>query len=179
MSGAYTYPGVYIQELPSPVHTINGVPTAITALVGAATRGPVNEPISIFSVADYQRAFGADSTLPLDQAVSLFYQNGGGAAIIVRVVPASLVAARPPAGSLPAEGHAISPGAWGNNLSITVNQAGLSAAPETTMYSLTVTLTTTDKTTGAQQKTVEQYVGISVDPTSTRSLKAMIASSNL
>ena len=36
-----TYPGVYIDELTSSVHTITGVPTSIAAFVGAASRGPV------------------------------------------------------------------------------------------------------------------------------------------
>ena len=31
-----TYPGVYIQELTSPVHTITGVATSIAAFVGSA-----------------------------------------------------------------------------------------------------------------------------------------------
>ena len=134
MSGAYTYPGVYIQELPNPVHTINGVPTAITVLVGAAARGPMNEPVSIASIADYGRGFGTAGSLPLDQAVALFYQNGGGAAYVVRVGPSTLAVARPPAGDEPAELKALSPGAWGNGLSIQIDQSGLSAAQLATMY---------------------------------------------
>jgi uncharacterized protein len=113
MSGAFTYPGVYIQELPSPVHTINGVPTAITAFVGAAATGPINEPISISSAADYGRMFGNGSSLPLDRAVSLFYLNGGGDAIVVRVAAANVPVARAPAGSLPAELKAKWAGAAG------------------------------------------------------------------
>jgi len=32
----YTYPGVYIQEIPSAVHTITGVATSIAAYTGWA-----------------------------------------------------------------------------------------------------------------------------------------------
>ena len=39
MSSTYSYPGVYIQELSSPVHTIAGVATSITAFVGYTARG--------------------------------------------------------------------------------------------------------------------------------------------
>ena len=39
-----TYPGVYIEEVPSGVRPITGVATSITAFVGFARRGPVNEP---------------------------------------------------------------------------------------------------------------------------------------
>jgi phage tail sheath protein FI len=35
-----TYPGVYIEEIPSGVRTITGVATSITGFVGRALRGP-------------------------------------------------------------------------------------------------------------------------------------------
>ena len=38
-----TYPGVYIEEIPSGVRTIMGVATSITAFIGRALRGPVDE----------------------------------------------------------------------------------------------------------------------------------------
>lgn len=42
-----SYPGVYIEEVPSGVRTITGVATLITAFVGRARRGPVNDPVRI------------------------------------------------------------------------------------------------------------------------------------
>lgn len=36
-----TYPGVYIEEIPSGVRTITGVVTSITAFIGHAQRGTV------------------------------------------------------------------------------------------------------------------------------------------
>lgn len=53
-----TYPGVYIQEIPSGVRTITGVSTSITAFIGRAKRGPVNEPITINNYGDFERIFG-------------------------------------------------------------------------------------------------------------------------
>ena len=50
-----TYPGVYIEEVPSGVRTITGVATSITAFIGRALRGPVDEPTVINSFADYER----------------------------------------------------------------------------------------------------------------------------
>lgn len=81
-----TYPGVYIEEVPSGVRTITGVATSITAFVGRALRGPVNEPITINSYGDFERTFGGlwkESTL--GYAVRDFYLNGGSRAIIVRL----------------------------------------------------------------------------------------------
>ena len=81
-----TYPGVYIEEVPSGVRTITGVATAITAFIGRAPRGPVNDPTRVQNFGDYTRAFGGlslDSTMSF--AVQQFFNNGGTDAIIVRV----------------------------------------------------------------------------------------------
>jgi len=53
-----TYPGVYIEEIPSGVRTITGVATSITAFIGRALRGPVNEAVRVQSFADFERKFG-------------------------------------------------------------------------------------------------------------------------
>jgi uncharacterized protein len=82
-----TYPGVYIEELPSGVRTITGVATSVAAFVGRAWRGPVDEPVTLFSYADYERNFGGlwrDSTM--SYAVQQFFQNGGSQAVIVRLI---------------------------------------------------------------------------------------------
>jgi uncharacterized protein len=83
-----TYPGVYIEERPSGVHTIVGVSTSVTAFVGAASRGPADTPVRIFSVADYIRTFGPplDDVQPMGHAVQHFFTNGGSQAVIVRVL---------------------------------------------------------------------------------------------
>src|SRR6267142_2843615 len=86
MPVAPTYPGVYIEEIPSGVRTITGVATSITAFIGRALRGPTNEPITINSYADFERVFGGLWTASrLGYAVRDFYLNGGGQAIIVRL----------------------------------------------------------------------------------------------
>src|SRR5574342_570982 len=81
-----TYPGVYIEEIPSGVRTITGVATSIAAFVGYTQRGLDNRAMRIFSFADFERAFGglaADSEL--SYAVHQFFQNGGTDAYVVRV----------------------------------------------------------------------------------------------
>ena len=86
MPVALTYPGVYVEEIPSGVRTITGVATSITAFIGRALRGPVNEAVTINSYADFERIFGglwAPSSL--GYAVRDFYLNGGSQAIIVRL----------------------------------------------------------------------------------------------
>ena len=86
MPVAPTYPGVYIEEIPSGVRTITGVATSITALVGRALRGPVNDPIAINNYGDYERIFGGLwGQSAMSYAVRDFFGNGGGQAIIVRL----------------------------------------------------------------------------------------------
>ncbi|MCH7575300.1 MAG: phage tail sheath family protein [Candidatus Marinimicrobia bacterium] len=86
MPVAPTYPGVYIEEIPSGVRTITGVATSITAFVGRALRGPVNDPITINNYGDYERNFGGLwGQSAMSYAVRDFFGNGGGQAIIVRL----------------------------------------------------------------------------------------------
>ncbi len=175
MSDAYSYPGVYIVEAPSSVHTIVGVPTAITAFVGAAARGPINEPITVQSTADYARRFGGDGSRPLDRAVRLFFQNGGGDAIIVRVAPTGVVAAKATIGGVAVA--AASAGAWGAGLSYTIDQTGVTPTQQDKLYNLTVEYRLDPHDTEA--RTTEIYPRVSIDSSSPRALPRLLASSTL
>src|ERR1700674_1888795 len=127
MPVALSYPGVYIQEVPSGVRTITGVATSITAFVGSAAAGPTDEPVMLTGFADYERRFGGlDVASPMSYAVRDFYLNGGTLALIVRVLHHDASAARTarsgstsPAPNLVLE--ASSRGAWGNRLSAAVD----------------------------------------------------------
>jgi hypothetical protein len=123
-----TYPGVYVEEIPSGVRTITGVATSVTAFVGRAKRGPVNEAVTINSFGDFERIFGGlwvESSLPY--AVRDFYLNGGSQAVIVRLygadsgnpeanppVPAPNTKAKIVIGQIKLQ--AAYEGAWGNAL---------------------------------------------------------------
>lgn len=81
-----THPGVYVEELPSGIKPIEGVGTSITAFIGRTLRGPVNEPISIYSLHDYNRIFGGRRPkYSVSYAVRDYFLNGGSHAIIVRL----------------------------------------------------------------------------------------------
>jgi phage tail sheath protein FI len=85
-----TYPGVYIEELPSSVRTITAVSTSVTAFVGTAVRGQLDTPVTLTSFADFERRFGAlTSGYILGHAVQQFFLNGGSIAIVVRVAGAN------------------------------------------------------------------------------------------
>jgi uncharacterized protein len=123
-----TYPGVYIEELPSGIRTITGVATSITAFVGRAKRGPIDDrpepPRVINSYGEFERIYGGlwkESYLGF--AVRDFFLNGGSQAIIVRLycsdgMPNSSYA------TLSKNALALraaDPGSWGNALRIRVD----------------------------------------------------------
>jgi uncharacterized protein len=119
-----TYPGVYIEELPSGVRTITGTATSITAFVGRAKKGAVDEPVLIQSFADYERKYGGlwDFS-PMSFAVQQYFLHGGHDALIVRVINSGKKAAI----NLDAEDgstlvlEAACDGSWGDNLRVSVD----------------------------------------------------------
>ncbi|CAG0930535.1 hypothetical protein TFLX_01810 [Thermoflexales bacterium] len=116
-----TYPGVYVEEIPSGVRTLVGVATSITAFLGRAQRGPTDEPITLTSFGDFTRAFGElHVDYPLSYAVRDFYLNGGQQAIIVRLQKNAAVSKN---ADLKLE--TASPGAWGDQLTYTVDSKGI------------------------------------------------------
>jgi uncharacterized protein len=132
-----TYPGVYVDELDSGVHTITGVATSITAFVGRALRGPVDKATTITSFADFERIYGGlwtDSRL--GYAVRDFYEHGGTTAVIVRVFKATANNTAKIDLGAHLKLEAASPGAWGANLTAAVDQ---DVAPDdATLFNLTV-----------------------------------------
>ena len=120
-----TYPGVYIEEISSGVRTITGVATSITAFIGRAKRGPVNQAITINSYADYERIFGGlDLNSSMSYAVRDFYLNGGSQAIIGRLFQKNdgdVTLAVLTVGTLLL--LAAYEGSWGNNLRVRVDHA--------------------------------------------------------
>jgi phage tail sheath protein FI len=141
-----TYPGVYIEEIPSGVRTITGVATSIAAFIGWARKGPTDAAGLVLSWADYERQYGGlDARGRLGYAVSQFFANGGQQAYIVRLVatpppPPPVPPPPPPPGPPPPvltpaavatrtvdalTLTAKSPGAWANDYGIAIkNQAG-------------------------------------------------------
>ena len=77
-----TYPGVYIEEVPSTVRTITGVSTSVTGFIGRARRGPANRATVIHSFGEYERVFGTLWGLSaMGFAVRQYFLNGGSRAV--------------------------------------------------------------------------------------------------
>lgn len=161
MSVQLSYPGVYIEEIPSGVRTITGVATSITAFIGSALRGMENEPILVQSFSEYTRTFGNLSrSHPLGFAVNQFFLNGGRDALIVRVTNGGS-AASVTASTLGLEASSI--GEWGNNLRVTITHPDEVINPEAGANEI-FNLIITDTDTGA----IETFNNISSLPDNSR-----------
>ena len=108
---------------------MQGVSTSTAGFVGLAERGPVTgQPQLVTSFADYKRmyggylseaAYGGARFLPY--AVEQFFLNGGARAYIMRAAPADAKAGIVQAGVLTIS--AANPGAWAENMRVTVAPA--------------------------------------------------------
>ena len=162
-----TYPGVYIEEVPSGVRTISGVATSITAFVGHTARGLENRPTRLFSFADFERAFGGlAANSELSYAVQQFFDNGGSDAYVVRVTHAAAKAAE----IVLTDGAkdalkltALSKGAWGNAVVADVDHDGLQ---DDTTFNLTVT----DLASGQS----ESFPGVTLDAAKPNSVARVV-----
>ena len=86
MPVATSYPGVYIQEVPSGVRTITGVSTSIGAFFGRTAKGPIDRAVRCLSFADFLRQFGGPHPMSdLATSVRQFFDNGGTDCYVVRL----------------------------------------------------------------------------------------------
>jgi uncharacterized protein len=112
---AYTYPGIYIQELPSNVHTITAASTNVAVFIGythplknsslvLGAAEPTPRPQQLFGFSDYVRQFGgfvrsqlysgdAENYGDMATAVNQFFLNGGTQAWVVGLQPQDLPSA--------------------------------------------------------------------------------------
>ena len=171
MPATLTYPGVYIEEISSGVHTITGVATSIAAFVGWAPEGPIGEATLVQSWTDFQTQFGGFSQRNgspnyLGYAVNQFFNNGGQQAYIVRLV-ADGNDGTMPAGSAVAnltdinnniflKLQAANPGNWATNYGIVVKVS----TADTTRFSLAVVYAPS----GANPQVVESFQNLSLAP---------------
>lgn len=151
-----SYPGVYVQEVPSGVRTITGVSTSIAAFVGTARRGPINRAIPITSYADYERRFGGLSTSSeMSYAVRQFFLNGGTQAIITRVASNAVAASRQLLTQGPAPVNALlisafDQGSEGNRIEVKIDYQ--SANPNS-LFNLVINYSTVDNPSQVQTET--------------------------
>lgn len=165
-----SYPGVYMQEVSSGVRPIQAAGTSTAAFLGVAERGPTGEVVRIFNFTEFQTTFGGFlQSSYLAHAVFQFFNNGGSQCYIGRVASDPKIAdiTISDRGS-PAQDaqdaltlSAVSPGAWGNTLQVTVN-SGLALDSDNTF-----TLEVYESIPGQDQpRLLEKFDGLSMNPAS-------------
>lgn len=182
MPVAVSYPGVYIQEVPSGVHTITGVATSIAAFVDFFPAGPMDQATEIFSFADFQRQFGGlDNRSEASYAIQQFFLNGGQQAYVIRVSSGTsgkgAVAAQigmedqiGAAGTSVLIATAKSSGAVGNNIRLDVDYG---ATDPSAQFNLTITQVATTNGTTTIVAT-EVFRNLVVDPSKSNDAVAVV-----
>jgi uncharacterized protein len=172
----FSYPGVYIEEIPSGVHTITGVATSIAAFVGWANMGPTDHAVLVQSWSDFANQFGGltnNSGQPnyLGYAVNQFFNNGGSQAYIIRLVANAAVVAANPSDKAAVKASVPIPASSGNAFTATATDEGqwpngvygvrIVANPaDATRFSLLVVYVPA----GGTETTIETFPNLSIDP---------------
>jgi phage tail sheath protein FI len=180
MPVAVTYPGVYIQEVPSGVRTITGVATSIAAFVDFFAAGPLgsSNAVQIFSFADFERQFGGlDTRSEASYAIQQFFLNGGTEAYVVRATssthPAEAAAIDlqdQVGGSTVLTATARSPGGGGNHLRLDVDYGTTDPASQ---FNLTVTQVATGNNVTSVVAT-EKFLNLVIDPSKSNDAAAVV-----
>jgi uncharacterized protein len=169
MATSVSYPGVYIEELPSAVRTITAVTTSVTAFVGATRRGPLDEAVTITSFAEFERRYGGlDAKSLLSYAVQQFFLLGGSVAVVVRVAKDAAPAARDIAAGGEPKALTVTSrdaSAWGNGLRVAIDPG---AADDTFAV----------RVLDASGTVLERYRNLSMDPAAPRFVEAVVNESS-
>jgi phage tail sheath protein FI len=164
MAVQVSYPGVYIQEIPSGVRTITGVSTSIGAFIGRASKGPIDKAVRLLSYADYERSFGEPHGRgDIARSVRLFFDNGGTDCYVVRIAhnaEKADVTLKSLDGVDVLKARAKDAGTWGNALRLEVSYD--TPTPDET-FSLRVV-----QMDGETEVTSETIGGLTMDPAAPR-----------
>jgi phage tail sheath protein FI len=180
-----TYPGVYIEEIPSGVRTIVGVATSIAAFVDFFASGPMNKAVRILSPVDFERKFGGlDIRSEASYGIQQFFLNGGSEAYVVRAssttagnaaTAAAIALADAAGGAVVLVATAASEGAWGNDLRLDVDYG---TSDPTKLFNLTVTEVATVNGV-AQVVATENFRNLVIDATQPNDAAAVVTAGSL
>ena len=167
-----TYPGVYIEEIPSGVRTIVPASTARTAFIGRTIRGPADKVQRVQSFGEFSRIFGGlDVRMTLPYAVQQFFTHGGGDALIVRVANEDATSATANVNGLPL--RASGPGEWGKFIRVRIDhdvKPGKDNKPRSDLFNLFVSLFIPD----ADVRIDEEFRNLSTDDNDPRFFKTVL-----
>ena len=170
-----SYPGVYIQEEASGARAISGVATSVAMFVGMAERGRMRSPVRVFTIADFEREFGAVTSGELADQVRQFYLNGGGEAWVCRIAngdaAASVTLQAQDAATAALTVTARDPGVLGDTIRVEIDYD--TAQPEQT-FNLTVFRSLLQPDGTRLRDAQEKYLALSMDPAAGNFVESMI-----
>ncbi|MGD9531957.1 MAG: hypothetical protein AB7V44_34875 [Pseudonocardia sp.] len=156
-----TFPGVYVQEIPSGARTVVGVATSTAAFVDYFAKGPMNKAVRVQNLGDFTREFGGlDALSEASYGIQQFFLNGGTDAWVVRVAsadeqgdngpePATAMIGSATTTTQPTNAaaaavlvvRAVSDGSWGGSIGVRVDPSGSRFALVVTEYAVAATRT--------------------------------------
>ncbi len=175
-----TYPGVYIEEIPSGVRTIMGVSTSVAAFIDYFRNGPMNKAVQILNMGDFEREFGGlDSGSEASYAIQQFFLNGGSEAWVVRTATGTI--SKPLAkskvtilssidGAAALSVEAINEGGWGDNLQVKIDYNTASPA---SLFNMRVSEYISVRGTMRLSRS-EVFSNLSIDQTSPRFVQTVV-----
>ncbi|MGH9627777.1 MAG: phage tail sheath family protein [Bryobacteraceae bacterium] len=174
-----SYPGVYIEEVPSGVRTITAVPTSIAAFVDFFSEGPMNEAVLIQGMTDFGRVFGGlDDRSDASYGIAQFFLNGGQECYVVRVArdnppafPLAIATAQIADETVtnnPLAVRALSEGAWGNNIRIDIDGETEDPATRFNLYARRY------DDVGENILVQESFLNLGIDPAGDRFVETIV-----
>jgi len=162
-----SYPGVYVQEVPSGVRTIVGVSTSTAMFMGRVAEGILNKPIRCLSYSDFENNFSEDISVgDMARYVKLFFLNGGTDCYVMRLANgagAASVSLKSIDNTERLRIIAKNAGKIGEKIRLAVTYSG--RYPEVT-FNMTIFRWEKDAAGNRTQKDVEEWKGLSMDPNS-------------
>jgi hypothetical protein len=130
-------PGTYIDVRAEGLISAGGVATSIVGMIGTASSGPVGTPVILSNYSDARQLFGLPDNyslpndganpLTLTRALQMAYANGASNVVAVRVASAHAASAnyalKDSDGNTVATLIAATPGTWGNDIQISIDDA--------------------------------------------------------
>jgi phage tail sheath protein FI len=157
-----SYPGVYVQEVPSGVRTIAGVSTSVALFVGRTKWGPANFPVLCLNYTDFLRTFTDDTSQgDMARAVQLFFLNGGTKCYVTRIAGSGYATS-----TLSINGGATptliitakNPGVLGDSIKAIITESPVPAASSKFTLELY-------RDVGGVKTDSQTWTGLSMDPT--------------
>lgn len=123
-TAALVVPDLYVQIVPPQNYLIPGTPTNLVGVVGTASWGPVNQPVTVGNMPQYVGAFGSPVNRKYDMGthVATAVQQGAQNFRCVRVTDGTDVAASSTGVATCITFAALYSGSLGNNLTVQIAQ---------------------------------------------------------